>query len=110
MISMPFRTAIIQSERTSVYMAQVEYAEAGWSFAAISRKDFDKAEFHPNDDVHFHTRACTYVFFDSAYPSDMIEDDYLSFELEEGNYTLSCAYFNPDPSAGVLLYRITRSI
>jgi hypothetical protein len=110
LITMPFETAIIQSDGASVYMAQAEYSEADWSFSSLGRADFDKAEFRTKEDVQFHTKSCTYLFFDSAYPADMIEDDYLSFELEQGKYTLSCAYYNPDPETGLYLYRITKSI
>jgi Immunity protein 21 len=110
LITMPFETAIIQSDRTFVYMAQVECAEPDWSFSEISRAHFDKAQFWTQDDVHFHTKACTYLFFDSAYPSEMIEDDYLSFEIEEGDYVFSCAYDRADPRVGLYLYRITRLV
>jgi hypothetical protein len=109
LITVPFRTAIIRADRTSVYMAQVEYAEAGWSFSEISKADFDKAEFQTHEDIYFHTRSCIYLFFDSAYPGEMIEDDYLSFDIAEGNYALSFALYDPDPLTNLLLYRITRS-
>jgi hypothetical protein len=67
LIPMPFETAIIESDGTSVYIAQVQYAELDWSFSAISRRDFDKAEFRTRRHLlsykDFHLRSFRFCLF-----------------------------------------------
>ena len=103
LISMPFEIVIIEANGLSAYLAQVEYAEADWSFSEVSIKDFsnDKFQYH----IPFSSRGDTYTLFDAAYLPSEIGDDCLSFSLAAGNYTLSATY-NADQVKGLFLYKI----
>ena len=108
LIRIPDETTVVEATGGSVYIAQVEAAEADWSFSLIRPSDFNKVEYDKKNKIHFYTKACAYMFFDAAYAAEDIGDDYIGFELEEGHYVFSNGFYRQDELAELILYKIEK--
>lgn len=108
LIAMPYESSIFQLEEDTAYVVQVQYAEPNWSFLDIRADDLRGADFLKHAAVSFTTKACEFVFFDSADQGKDIEDDCLSFMISSGIHELSFSIQDVDELTRLWLYRIRR--
>lgn len=110
LITMPSQTAVLDLDRNGIYIAQVEYGDPEWGFHRVDSSDFKKAQFNPEHDVNFSCKSCKFIFFDAAYSGRDIGNDFLYFELDEGQYTFSSTVYEQDNRTGLVLCKIMKKI
>ena len=107
LINTPVRTLVVASDDRSVYLAQIESSETGWSPAMIEKEHFNLGT-KSHDKISINVKNGDFILFDSSAPSDGIEDDFLAVDLNEGLYTCESAIYKVKGEAKLILIRMEK--
>ncbi|MCW6510977.1 hypothetical protein [Lichenifustis flavocetrariae] len=106
-IAPPVETALITCKADQVIIAQVEAAEADWSFDHITEDVIGDAHFSGSFQIDIDDESADYVFFDSSIDGGNL-DEFLLVHFERGRYAGADAIYNHEDRAHINLYMFTR--
>lgn len=104
----PWETAILDIDQNAIYIAQIICGEPDWTFDQITIEYFENAITHEDENFTFFTQSCSYILFDSAYPGKDIDNNYLSFDLDSGEYLMSSGFHESDDGTELTLIKIRK--
>ena len=107
LINTPLPTLIVASDDRSVYLAQIESSEIGWSRSMITKDHFSLGK-KDDEIIYLNVKDGGWIIFDSSASWDCMGEDFLEVDLKEGVYACESANYKEKGEVELIMIRLEK--